>query len=630
MVTIGTAGHIDHGKTSLVKALTAIDPDRLPEEKQRGMTIDLGFAWLRLESGEMVGIVDVPGHKQFVHNVIPGLTGVDAVLLVVAADDGWMPQTQEHLEIIDLLGISSGVVALNKVDLAPDPDWLVLVEADIRTRLENTSLRDAPIIHTSARTGEGFDKLKEAIGLLVSQIKARQDIGKPRLPVDRVFTLKGSGVIVTGTLSGGRLAMGDEVVISPGGIPCRIRGLESYKEHLEVAMPGSRVAINLAGVPREAVCRGDVIMAAGHTPLPSSLLDVKISLLGVAKKPVKGNDEVSLFLGTRELLARIVVIGQRQVSPGQEAFTQLRLSASVSSFIGEHFIVRAQSPALTLGGGLVLDPCPVRYRLKDAAATIARLHSRGSLRLDDLIISELASCGYGLRQGFLEASTYSEKEIAAAVDRLAQAGALVVASGYIAISSYFDHKHQLLLDELVREHAAFPLKQGTPQAELQTHLGLPKELFARLLADLVASGQMRREGETVALESHRVGLSPEQEKLASRIEETLAKSSATPPAKEELLAEIPGAGELVYYLLKEGRLVELPGGILLTGQRYRELKQQITAFLVEKSAISIQDVAALTGFSRKYSIPLLGRLDADGITRRQENVRVLAAKPGQG
>ncbi|UCG54626.1 MAG: selenocysteine-specific translation elongation factor, partial [Dehalococcoidia bacterium] len=392
MFTFGTAGHIDHGKSSLVKALTAIDPDRLPEEKKRGMTIDLGFAWLQVPSGEMVGIVDVPGHEHFVRNVIPGLGGIDAALLVIAADDGWMPQTEEHLQILDLLGVKNGIVALTKIDLIDDPEWLELVEKEIAEKLATSNLKNVPTIKVSSKDGHGIKQLKEAIERLVLELVPRKDIGKPRLPVDRVFMMKGSGVVVTGTLSNGSLSTGDEVFISPDGQVAHIRSIESYKQQVSKAQPGSRVALNLTGVKKNSIERGDIVMTVNAGT--SQVVNVQLKTVPQLASPLKTNSELVFYLETRELLGRIILLGVNEIPAEGVALAQIRFNGSLSAYIGERFIVRRQSPAITIGGGIVLDPLAVKFRIRDSDKTIAFLARRKNLGLVDLILTEVEKNKY--------------------------------------------------------------------------------------------------------------------------------------------------------------------------------------------------------------------------------------------
>ena len=349
MHVIGTAGHVDHGKSMLVKALTGIDPDRLKEEKERQMTIDLGFAWLTLPSGEQVGIVDVPGHKDFIENMLAGVGGIDAALLVVAADEGVMPQTREHLAILDLLGVKSGLVALTKVDLVDDPEWLELVEAEVEELLEGTTLAGAPIVPVSAKTGQGLPELVAELDALLQRTPPRRDLGRPRLAIDRVFSITGFGTVVTGTLVDGAFELGQEVEILPQGIKARIRGLQTHKRRIERAMPGSRVAINLAGVSKNELRRGDVVTTPGWLK-PTQLVDVRLRYLADAPRPLRHNATLKFFSGSAEVVARARLLDSEAIPPGEEGWVQLRLAKPVALIKGDRFIVRQPSPPLTIGG----------------------------------------------------------------------------------------------------------------------------------------------------------------------------------------------------------------------------------------------------------------------------------------
>ena len=464
MITLGTAGHIDHGKSSVIKALTAIDPDRLPEEKARGMTIDLGFAWFALPNGEKVGLIDVPGHQHFVRNVIPGLTGIDGVMLIIAADDGWMPQTEEHLQIIDLLGISRGLVILNKIDMVDD-EWRQLVTADISEHLAGSSLENAPIVAVSAKNRQGIDQLQSTIQKLATDI-SQTNTGKPRLPIDRVFTIKGAGTVVTGTLHHGELAVGDELSILPERLKAQVRGIESYKEHLGRVRPGSRVALNLSGVKKEDLERGDVIVRRGaETPL-SRYLDAELKLLPGLKQPLKSGAELTLFFETAEIPARVIALSDRKISAAEgPALVQLRLRQESAAFIGERFIVRRSSPVETIGGGTILDPAAERYQLKTADVRIKRLQARTALTLEALALTELEKSAYLPRRGFLEASAYSTQQISAAIANLAEKGEVITCGDWLVNKAFWQSRRQTLLDRLAAEHKAQPLKKGLNQAE---------------------------------------------------------------------------------------------------------------------------------------------------------------------
>jgi len=622
LLTLGTAGHIDHGKSSIVKALTSIDPDRLPEEKERGMTIDLGFAWFALPSGEKVGLVDVPGHQHFVRNVIPGLTGIDAVMLIVAADDGWMPQTEEHLQIIDLLGINRGLVIMNKIDLV-EPDWRAMVIADIQAHIAGTSIAKAPIIEVSARTGGGIDKLKAAVEVLA--LSARQaDISRPRLPIDRVFNIKGAGTVITGTLHYGSLAVGDEVAILPGGLSAHVRSIESYKEHLSAASPGSRVALNLSGVKKEELERGDVIVKKGaETPL-SHFLDAELRLLPSVKQALKTGAEVTLFFETAELQARIIVLETREMTSEAPGLAQLRLDRNAAALIGEHFIIRTGSPAETIGGGRILDPAAQRFQAKDASRQIECLKERRGLEIDSLVRTEIDKGGYMPRRGFLIASPFSDTAIAGSVDSLSKKGRIVIRGDWLVGAAFWQERQKALFGFLSAAHASEPLKKGISQAEAAAHLRLPPELFAALVEELIGNKKIIRSENVLALSSHKPALSSGQAVVEKRLTAAIEKDPAAPPSRTELMASIPGSGNVLRYLLEQGKVIELPEGILLTVDRYRAIRQKVIDILKSRGQIAIQDLSAATGFSRKYSIPFLTRLDQEGLTRRQENVRVPA------
>ncbi len=626
MLTIGTAGHIDHGKSSLVKTLTSIDPDRLPEEKERGMTIDLGFAWLALPSGETVGIVDVPGHKQFVHNVIPGLFGIDAVLLVVAADDGWMPQTEEHLRILDLLGIKHGIVVLNKVDLVSDPDWLELVEKDITGHLAGTSLAESPVMHVSTRSGAGIEELKKAIAALAAKLAPRQDIQKPRLPIDRVFVIKGSGVVVTGTLSQGSFSTGDDVLIVPSGLSAHVRSLESYKKETRRAEPGSRVAVNLAGIKREDVRRGDIIVSSAQYAPLSRTIDTDLKLLPAADAPLKNMAEVLVYMETRELLGRVALIGTKMLKPGESCPAQLRFQENVAAFIGERFIVRQQSPAKTIGGGVVLDPQAARFKLSEIPARLALLEKRRSLSLDELILAELEKKRFAETKSLLAASLFPGSEISGHVKNLASQKKLVQAGNYTIDGGVWQDASVRLLSILGKELEADKLKSGVSQAALQGALGLPREVFDALVQQMVSTGKLARQEDTLFLPSSKPALSKQQEALRTAVLNLFAKTPSSPPTLKELAAELLTAMPVARYMIKQGELVELPDGILLEASQFSRIQGEIANILKQKGNISIQEINQRFGFSRKYSVPLLTHLDRLGITRREGDVRVAGKK----
>ena len=423
MYVIGTAGHVDHGKSTLVHALTGIDPDRLREEKEREMTIDLGFAWLTLPNGESVGVVDVPGHRDFIENMLAGVGGIDAALFIVAADEGVMPQTREHLAILDLLGIDRGIVALTKLDMAESEEWVELVAADVSETLEGTALEGAPIIPVSARTGQGLDELTTALQEMLSQVEPRRDRGRPRLPVDRVFSISGFGTVVTGTLADGCFEVGQEVEILPQGLKARVRGLQTHKQKVERVSPGSRVAMNLTGVGKADLKRGDVITIPGWLR-PTVLVDVQLRYLpdtlqsgsGQALRPLRHNTQLKFFSGAAETLARVRILGQETLPPGQTGWVQLRLQEPMTLVKGDRFIVRRPSPPTTVGGGVAVDPNPGRKHRRFRPEVLDRLETLAQGSPAEILLQALERQGPTLVRDLLSASGLGD----AAPDALAQ------------------------------------------------------------------------------------------------------------------------------------------------------------------------------------------------------------------
>ena len=622
MFTIGTAGHIDHGKSSLVKALTSIDPDRLPEEKSRGMTIDLGFAWMELPSYAMVGIIDVPGHKQFVNNVIPGFFGVDAALLVIAADDGWMPQTEEHLHILDLIGVKHGLVVLNKMDLAPNTEWLELVEKDVASHLTGTSLAHAPIIRVSTRSGEGISKLKQAIATLAKKLDVRKDIGKPRLPIDRVFVVKGSGTVVTGTLSQGTFQTGDSVSIIPSGLNARIRNMESFKISTGKGIPGGRIALNLTGIRHTDIKRGHIVVAAHHNPSLSRFLDTQLTLLTSIETPLQNMAEVLVYLETHEILGRMFFIGSKVMAPGESALVQLRFQEDVSAFIGERFIIRQQSPSITIGGGVVLDPQANKLKLADIPTRTTFLQQRLSLGLDELILSEISKKYWVKIQQLLSNSIYSTREIATRVRQLADKKLLIIAADYAVQPTVWQNRCQQLLLDIDATHKADPLQTGTPQATIKEVSELPCEIFDVIVQQLIVTGKLMRHDDMLCLPNNKPTISPQQELLKQNILNMFATQTTAPPTLSEIGKRMTNSLPVVYYLIKQGFLIDLGEGVLMNKTQFEHIREEIVLMLKQNGQISIQNINQRFGFSRKYSVPLLTYLDRIGITRREGDVRI--------
>jgi selenocysteine-specific elongation factor len=495
MRVIGTAGHVDHGKSTLVRALTGIDPDRLKEEKEREMTIDLGFAWLTLPSGERVGIVDVPGHKDFIKNMLAGVGGIDAALFVVAADEGVMPQTREHLAILDLLQVRGGVVVLTKTDMigsgsgAEDEDWLDLVEADLMDQLEGTVLEAAPIVRCSARTGEGLQTLTAELDRYLANSAPRRDVGRPRLPVDRVFTIPGFGTVVTGTLSDGVFELGQEVEIQPSGRKARIRGLQTHQEKIERAVSGSRVAINLTGVSTDDVLRGEVVTTPGWL-LPTTLVDGHLRYLADAPAPLKHNAPVDFFSGAAEVQARVRLLGKRVLPPGEEGWVQIRLAEPVALVKGDRFIIRQPSPSVTIGGGSVVNPFPGRRHRRFRTEVIEQLETLAHGTPEEILLQDLERRQPCEMRELMGRTSLSRPQAEDSLRQLiddqeirilasspltteppSEAPAAVQVSSFLVTRSGWEATRERIEILLGEYHHQFPLRAGMPREEVKSRLG---------------------------------------------------------------------------------------------------------------------------------------------------------------
>ncbi len=632
-VVLGTAGHIDHGKTTLVKALTGIDTDRLKEEKERGITIELGFAHLTLPSGARLGIVDVPGHERFVKNMVAGASGVDLVALVVAADEGVMPQTREHLEICELLGVKTGVVVVTKRDLV-DEEWLELVKEDIAEALRGTFLEGAPMVAVSAVTGEGIPELIQVLDELVAKIPDRPAEGPFRLPVDRVFVIKGFGTVVTGTAISGKLRVGEEVSVYPRELPARIRRIQVHGEDQDFAEAGQRTALNLQGLEKEDVERGDVVAHPGVLR-PSLILDLDLRYLSSAPKPLLHNTRVRFHIGTSEVLGRIVLFGTDKVEPGERALCQIRLEEPVVCWRGDHFVIRSYSPMVTVGGGRVLNPV-ARKRKRSQRRQLEELALLRDGSLEEIILYHLRQAeemGLPLEEIALRVSVFGEA-LEEVLKRLKEHGKVkeVRTEGrrlFLAREIYEELKEEIL-ERLRKYHEKFPLKPGIPKEDLRQRLpsGLDPRVFEEMLAELAKQGKIVQEREIVRLASHRIVLAEEQEELKRRIEREFLRAGFQPPDKDEVLSRFrdqgPLAVEIFNLLLQEGRLVKLKDDLVFHAKVLEEAKKLATDFLKKHGEMAVGDFRKLTGgASRKYLIPLLEYLDREKVTIRVGDKRVL-------
>jgi len=629
-LVLGTAGHIDHGKSALIKALTGTDPDRLAEEKARGITIELGFARLELPSGRTMGVVDVPGHERFVRHMVAGATGIDAVLLVIAADDGIMPQTREHLAIIDLLGIERGVVAITKADLV-EPDWLELVREEVAALLADTSIEGAPVVAVSSVTGEGLDELRAALDEVAEEAPSRQAALPMRLPVDRVFTIAGAGTVVTGTMWSGSARKDDAVQLYPTGREARIRGVQVHGESVAVAHAGQRVAINLAGIEKHEISRGDIVAAPGTLSV-SERFDVRFTYLGVPgeDKPFETGTRVHVHHGTREVLGRVLLMDAQEMAPGTSGFAQVRLEEPLAPRYQDRFIVRSYSPTYTIGGGVILDVMPPRR-------TTLAPHERELLK--SLLAGDLSGAAVGLLASRAIPMTSAEVASAIGVQRSVIADQLNAASlerlkaggdTYFVTPEALETLTGAIDRELRAFHQEEPSATGIPTAALRDRVDkrLSPKVFDALL-------EHAREAGVAAVASGRVG-HPEAAVTARAVEDRavgelariLRSQGLTPGTTEELAAEsgveLDVARRALLRLAEEGSVVRIGQGLHFAGEALDDARSRIVELLTaHPEGVTAAALRDALGVSRKYAIPLLEHFDAQGLTKREGDLRVL-------
>jgi len=631
MSCIGTAGHIDHGKSTLVKALTGIDPDRLAEEKERGMTIDLGFAWLTLPNGREVSIVDVPGHEGFIKNMLAGVGGIDAALLVIAADEGVMPQTREHLAILDLLRVPRGVVALTKADLVDD-EWLELVREEAQEVLQPTTLAGAPIIAVSAITRQGIPALLAALEQMLDEAEERQNIARPRLPVDRVFTMTGFGTIVTGTLLDGSFQIGQEVEILPRGLKTRIRGLQTHRHAVASALPGSRVAINVANVARTEVVRGDVVALSGQLH-PTMLVDARIQLLSNAPRPLGHNTQVDFYSGAQEIPARVRLLDAEELLPGKSAWGQLRLSRPAALARRDRFILRIPSPGMTIGGGEVVDTQP-RYHRRFQPAILDQLRTLERAAPDELILATLdkrtargAAQAKGL-PGHELAEIVQQSNLARDVTRqtletLLHEGRVRQMGTFWFARPVWDALVEETRQMLAAQHQQYPLRAGLSKEEWRARLHLTPKMATEAFMGLQAEGVVAEAamGGLIRLPDFVPTFSQPQQQQIERLLRQFRENPYTPPARGE--AEALAGAEIVTALIEQGQLVKLGENVLFLRETCDAAVTTIVEYLRMHETITAAQARDLLGGTRKYILPLLEYMDAQKITRRRGDERVL-------
>jgi selenocysteine-specific elongation factor len=636
MRVIGTAGHVDHGKSTLVQAITGTHPDRLKEEREREMTIDLGFAWFNLPDGEEVGIVDVPGHRDFIENMLAGIGGIDAALFVVAADEGVMPQTREHLAILDILQIQGGVVALTKIDMVDDPDWLDLVEMDLHQTLLGTVLDEVPIVRVSGRTGAGIPELLAAISAALADRPPRADFGRPRLPIDRTFTIAGFGTVVTGTLTDGQLRVGDEIEILPQRLTGRIRGLQTHKRKEDIAVPGGRTAVNVSGIALDQFQRGNVLTHPGDYK-PSRRLDVRFRLLPDASASLKHNTEVKLFIGAAEIVARLRLLGTEELLPGETGWLQLELTEPVVAIRGDRYILRRPSPGETLGGGLVVDAQPKGRHKRFASGTLSRLEALSHGSPSEVLFQALLSLGAAPVREIIERSSLDSNSVPQALGELLETGQILALEGsfdpaapltgnaLVTSKGYWEQLADRSVQEVEKYHRSFPLRPGMPREELKSRLKSTlrdsSRLFNAVLSKLVAEGELTEAGPLVKRPDHSIRFTNEQKQRADRLLARFAQAPYAPPSVKECLSEV--GEDLFAALIDLGQFVSVSSEVVFRREDYERMVAEVRNMLQMRGKITAAEVRDHFNTSRRYVLALLEHLDAIGVTVREGDYRKL-------
>ena len=631
---LGTAGHVDHGKTSLIKALTGTDTDRLKEEKERGITIELGFASLALPCGHILGIVDVPGHEKFIKHMVAGAAGIDLVLMVIAADEGIMPQTKEHLQICSLLGITTGLVALTKIDLV-EKDWLELVRSEITDYLQNTFLAEAPIVPVSAVKETGIPELLDEIDKIVRRLQEKNDDGIFRLPVDRIFTMKGFGTVVTGTLISDKVKVGEDVQILPENISTRIRGIQVHNQPEEEAFSGQRTALNLQGVDKATLARGSVLVRP-QTLRPTKRLDVFFEYLASNTRKLKNRSLVRLHTGTTEIMTRIVLLDADELSSGEKSFAQLILADEDVVVTGDHFVLRSYSPVTTIGGGRILDPLPGKHKRKNKKILddLQILQSGALPEKISVLLERAGFNGINVRSLAFRLGVHVKK-IREALEKLFsdRQAILLSSDDTTALSGHlYAQMEDLLIKSLADYHQNNPLKEGISKEELKAALAdtVSAKLFNMVLASLGKRNLIASDKDNVRLASHLVQLAGEEDALRQSIASTYTQAGLTPPSLADVLNGFKDrkvkAQNIVKLMIKDGELIKINEDLCFTREALTRLREEYKAQLVREGQATPATFKDLTGLSRKFIIPLMEYFDTSKLTVRVEDHRILRKK----
>jgi selenocysteine-specific elongation factor len=618
--TLATAGHIDHGKSTLVKALTGINPDRLPEELEREMTIDLGFAWFSLGDENEVGIVDVPGHERFIRNMISGVGGIDYVIFIVAADDGWMPQSQEHMEILDFLGHKHGALVITKTDLVKE-DWLELVEEDIRSKVEGTFLEGAPIFKFTSKGAAGLDKILDHLREVLPALPERYNSQKPRLFIDRVFSLTGIGTVVTGTMRDGSFKIGDEVRIISSGRTARIKSIQTFKQQRESSFQGARTALSLTGVSKEEISRGDCLTSPDDWQGTQDVA-LRVRMSGLNRIPLTHNRKVTVLIGTTEIESKAWVFKDDDFAKNDSGVVIFEFENKIMARLGDKVILRYPTPDILVGGGEVTDVDLERFIRRDKG--LRKFYFERNLdSIEDLIMSELRK--YRTREAgrILEASNFSREDINAAVDDLIQSGDVEKYGNYLITTEYKTSLFERIVEYLRKFHADHPSRKGVSKSELISKLRLDQSVIDFAVKQLQAEGSIKVEDKLLSLGEHETSLKPQQQKVRQDILDKLAVLDLMTPTRKEVERNMHPIREVLNYLVQSGEVVELSGGILFRHEDFEKIKSTIKDLIMKNGSVEVKDIKNALGLTRKYTIPILEYLDQTGFTRREGDKRIL-------
>lgn len=629
MRVIGTAGHVDHGKSTLIAALTGTHPDRLKEEQVREMTIELGFGWMTLPNGEEVGIVDVPGHRDFIENMLSGIGGIDAALLIIAADEGVMPQTKEHLAILDLLQIPAGLIVLTKTDLASDSRWLDLVETDIRAAVSDTILKDSPIVRVSAKNKTGLDELISALSSLLEEKPARLDLNRPRLPIDRVFTMSGFGTIVTGTLSDGHLSVGDEVQILPSGFTGRIRGLQTHKKKEDIAIPGSRVAVNISGVTTEQIGRGEVVTHPNQYQV-TRRLDARFRSLKDLSTSVKHGDEVKFFVSASETIATLRLLGKEELQPGEEGWIQLELRHPVLATRGDRYILRRPSPGETIGGGIIVDHQPKDRHKRFDEDILKSLEALLQGSPSDILLEAALGLNVAVIKDIVSRSRLEEQSAQQALQELLRNGSLVqleegeptTATDILVVAQpRWNSIRDKTIQFVEMYHSTYRLRRGIPREELKSKLKFTQRTFNAIINKLVAENLLTGHSAFLAKPHHEIKLNGQEQAKVDALMRKFEANPFSPPGIRE--CQLEAGEEVINALIELEELVTVSSDVAFRKEDYDLMETRIRKVIAQNGKISLAETRDLFQTSRKYAQALLEYLDAVGITVREGDFRRL-------